>query len=93
MRILTLFVCSIFWSASNAFTLQSSSIRRISGSTPTIRSSAWVVLDSSTAVVEASGATSQSTDEELSIYRKIGITKDQLAIGINPDEVLEWIGT
>jgi hypothetical protein len=90
MRIPTLFAFSILWSASNAFTLQSS-IRRIGGSTP-IRSPAWV-LESSTAVAEAPEATSESKDEGLSIYAKIGITKEQLAMGINPDEVLEWIGT
>ena len=32
-------------------------------------------------------------EDKASVYEKIGIEKDQLAMGINPEEVLEWIGT
>ena len=35
----------------------------------------------------------QPKDDGKSAYEELGITADQLAMGINPEEVLEWIGT
>jgi len=49
-------------------------------------------LHSSVATAEADGATSTATEEE-DLYKKLGVAEDKLALGITPDEVLEFIGT
>lgn len=54
------------------------------------------VLVRSTAVLRESATAEVETkkDKELAgIYEQIGITKDEMAMGINPDEVLKYIGT
>lgn len=40
----------------------------------------------------AEAADSKSAVEEISSYDKIGFAEDKIAIGINPDDVAEWIG-
>ena len=80
--------------SANAFTILPSP-SRICTSTPTTatqRIPTWV-RESSTAVAEAPDATEKGESALESVYARLGITKDQLAIGINPAEVLEWIGT
>ncbi|CAB9512251.1 expressed unknown protein [Seminavis robusta] len=60
-----------------------------------VRSPTWI-RESSTAVAEAPDATktdSAADDDGADIYAKLGITEDQLSIGVKPEEVLEWIGT
>ena len=41
------------------------------------------------------GATDDSseTDVESQTHDKIGFSKDQIAIGIDPEDVLQWLGT
>ena len=41
------------------------------------------------------GATdaSSETDVESQIYDKIGFSKDQIAIGIDPEDILQYLGT
>lgn len=59
--------------------------------TPMVRTArVSVPVRSTTAVAESE--TDTKTDEG-SVYEKLGISKDQLAMGVNPGEVLEWIGT
>ena len=38
-------------------------------------------------------AESDTKEDVVSVYDKIGITKDELAMGINPEELYEWVGT
>lgn len=51
---------------------------------PTARTT---ISRTATVVAEAETSTEQS------VYDKLGITKDELGMGVNPDEVLQWIGT
>ena len=63
--------------------------------TPSIRP-ALKVVSQSTALSSRSLSLLRATateEDKASIYAAIGIEKDDLAMGINPDEVLEWIGT
>lgn len=38
-------------------------------------------------------SSSSETDVESQTYDKIGFSKDQIAIGIDPEDVLQWLGT
>ena len=55
-----------------------------------------VLHESVTEEIETVTNTATPTDSDndnTNVYSKIGITKNDLAIGIDPEEVLEWIGT
>ena len=53
----------------------------------------WQALQESTTVSDFGSDFGSAMPEEVSAYERIGITEDQLALGINPEEVISYIGT
>ena len=56
-------------------------------------SSARVPFRSPLVLRESAVAESETGSALESVYEQLGIEKDELAMGVNPAEVLQWIGT
>ena len=52
-----------------------------------------VVHESTTMASDVASDFGSAMPEEVSPYERIGITEDQLALGINPEDVLAYLGT
>lgn len=96
MKLSTAFL-SLFFSSNvtnvASFTIQpSSSMRTVVSSSPTLLKSLYFAEEDSgttTATKEMSGDVGF---KKLTIYERLGFDEDKIAIGINPNEVLQWLG-
>lgn len=90
-------VYSLLCLSLNAFTLTSTARRR--SSTHVLNNIKHSVVlaskgqQSNIAEVSQVAVTSDDNDMEESIYTKIGIREDQLALGVNAREFFQYIGT
>ena len=64
------------------------------GASRVAQSNLVVLQESSTAVVsDFTSDFSSAMPEEVSPYDRIGIKEEQLALGINPEDIVKYIGT
>ena len=86
MRTSALLLLPAFVATVDSFTVAPSAL-------PTKLSAARAPSRSISILSESATAEAETKTDAASVYEKIGIDKDELAMGVNPEEVLQWIGT
>lgn len=89
--ILSLCVSSFHVRNVAAFTIQPSSVRTGTASTSTVLKNMYFAEEGS----GTTATTDMSSDvgfKKLTVYERLGFDEDKIAIGVNPNEVLQWLG-
>lgn len=75
-----------------AFNVHSRAAVAHSSSKPTLLKNMYFADEDSVATATKEQSTSEMAPKKLTVYERLGFNEDQIAIGINPNEVLQWLG-